>query len=481
MVTRIGWVVVVMVGCSGPGGSTDAAVPASNTADAAETQNGSDAGSLPDAAVILDAGDLRDAALPDAAILCGANPCLRAGEACTDSAQCQGDCVPALLGDMSQKVCVEPCLNQGQCDGVGLRLYCAPSSAGAAEGRCIPRSPAHCVACQTNADCGIFQEVCAELPDARGTACLVDCSISGAAACPDDYACVELNVNGTTRSLCRPVGDCLDNQGGFCDRYTTEPACDRSTDAGVCAGSRTCQPSGRFSACTAPEPNCLTSCSAQPEPGCQVAVCASALLGAAACGNCSNNCNTQTNPNTANAECNGGQCGWSCKGERYNVDGDFSDGCEDTDAPTGNHTQVTSLNVGVFDSCENAASMFSFGGVVISDEAVHENPVVASFDALMGYSPDWFRVQGLGNCPGVTCICSNDYDVTLTINGSDMPECYRLAFDDLLCDTDVTGTCTLTAGIGSYENAEVLYGRVEKTCSSAELSERVTYVVSGHL
>lgn len=468
-------------GTSGGDAGSTQLPDASVTTDAAVPMG--DAGTPPDAAVTTDAGP-PDAGSPDAAVaMCGSAPCKRAGESCVNDDECLGECIAALLGDISHKVCAEACLSQGQCDGVGLRLYCAPDAVGSSTGKCVPRSPAHCAACVLDSDCGVMNEVCVQLTDGRAKSCLVDCSISGAAACPDDYACTQVPVGNGMRSLCRPVGDCLDSQGGFCDRYTASEPCERGGVDGTCTGTRTCQPSGRFSSCNASEPECLATCASMPATGCTVDPCASAITQVTSCGSCSNNCAAQTNTTTTNAFCSATDphCQYSCKGEHYDVDLDFSDGCEVSDTGAANHTQVTATQAGVFDSCVNADATFTFAGVLVSDDTLHENPVVPSFDVVMGYAPDWFKVQGNGNCPGLTCVCSNDISVTLTMANTVAPDCYRLFFHNFTCDTDATGTCTITSGVSSYTSGEVLYGHVDKICSSAELVERATYTVSGHL
>ena len=197
--------------------------------------------------------------------------CMAAGKPCTADAECASLlCKPVLLGSTDNKVCVVPCTQQSECDVFGEKLFCEPVTALSSHGYCVPQSPAHCLSCSTDADCGSLGEACLQAPGDQTKACHVDCSIAGAAACPSDYSCVDLQVNGAARKMCRPnVPFCLDANGGFCDRVTAPQACIRTNSVGMCVGQRTCLAGPeRFTACNALAPACKQTCSTQNQAGC---------------------------------------------------------------------------------------------------------------------------------------------------------------------------------------------------------------------
>lgn len=412
-------------------------------------------------------------------------PCIGAGLACTSDDDCESKlCKAVLLGNADQKVCVAPCTQQSDCVQLGTGLFCEPVSALSSSGYCVPRSPAHCLSCASDGDCGVLSEVCTQASGDQVKACHVDCSIAGAAACPSDYQCVSLQVGGVARMLCRPnVPFCLDANGGFCDRVTAPQACIRTNSAGMCVGQRTCL-SGpeRFTACNALAPACKATCSAQNQAGCDEQYCPDAANLPTSCGTCDNDCTTKTVTTTANAKCEGmpAACAFSCKGERYNVDKSFANGCEVVDSPVGNHTEATATAGPTYNSCTDGDSTFQFSGTIVSDSAVHENASVPGFNVGTGSAPDWMSVRGMGQG-----ICQNNFDVTLTVSGSSSPSCYKLTFitDNLSesCTTNVAGACTVSSGMSSYSDGALMHAVVEKTCSSAALVEKVTYTVGGHL
>src|SRR5262249_7892845 len=158
---------------------------------------------------------------------------------------------------------------------------------------CVPRSPAHCLSCDDASDCGSLSEVCFQAQGDVAKACHIDCSIAGAAACPDDYTCLDQVVDGKPRKLCRPKTSprCLDAQGGFCDRSPPSLPCKRTSTDGACTGQRVCLPSSkRYDKCSAPVPACKKDCSAKDPAGCITNYCGGVASGPDNCGMCGNVC-----------------------------------------------------------------------------------------------------------------------------------------------------------------------------------------------
>jgi hypothetical protein len=376
---------------------------------------------------------------------------------------------------------VTPCIQQSDCGagGAGATFFCEPVTAGSTSGYCIPHSPAHCLSCTQDSDCGSLSEVCFQAPGDNEKACNIDCSIAGAAACPSDYTCTPETVNGVARQLCRPniVPTCLDANGGFCDRLNAPQPCIRTNAAGNCIGQRTCI-SGvdRFSDCGAEAPQCLADCSDQAPAGCTETYCPSATDTPTSCGTCGNVC-PGNGLSTDNVTCaNGTTCTFSCQGENYDVDGNAANGCEVPDAPVGNHTKSTAADEGQVSDCD---SPFTFGGTLVSDARVHENPAVVGFDTPSGSAPDWYQVEGVGHT-----FCQNDIVVTLQVNGSKSPTCYSFQVisdkNDYTCQANASGTCGFNDSGGQYSDNTELYFEVFKTCSTS-VTESVTYTISGHL
>ena len=82
------------------------------------------------------------------------------------------------------------------------------------------------------------------------------------------------------------------------------------------------------------------------------------------------------------------------KGENYNVDKAFPNGCEIADSPLGNHAEAQATAGPDFSSCGDGESVFNLGGIIPSDQASHENPVVSGFVAATGSAPDWISIGG---------------------------------------------------------------------------------------
>jgi hypothetical protein len=383
----------------------------------------------------------------------------------------------------ASSVCVAPCTMQSDC-GADAGLFCEPIQAGSASGYCIPHSPSHCLSCTADSDCGSLSEVCFQAPGDINAACHIDCSIAGAAACPEDYQCTDETVNGEPRKLCRPklIPTCLDAIGGYCDRLSIPQACVRVNDAGTCIGQRTCMTvTKRFDKCGASAPQCKTDCTAQDPAGCMESYCSSATNQASNCGGCGKSCPGLSQP-FDNVSCqNGSTCTFSCQGEHYDVDGNPGNGCEVQDSPLGNHTQKTALDLGS-KPCTDGSSNPNIAQPtidphIVSDARVHESPAVDGFDATTGATQDWYHLYETGGA------CYDDIDINLVVTGSKSPTCYKLTIitnkKTFSASADGTGLANVNAGSGSYSDNSDIWIVVEKTCGT-NVSEDVLYSVTGH-
>jgi hypothetical protein len=400
------------------------------------------------------------------------------GSTCATGTDCaSGFCIPVVPG--ASPVCVTSCTKQSDC-AAATGYFCDPLVAGSAEGYCVAHSPEHCASCAHDADCGALSESCFLAPGDSALACHVDCSISGADACPSDYTCTSETVKGVARKLCRPtlVPDCADAQGGFCDVVTTPQACGRANTNGACTGQRACDLTQRFEACPAPVPQCKTDCSVQEPTGCTTAFCAAATTTPTNCGACGTVCPGYMQASD-NVTCQSGStCTFSCQGENYDVDNAAVDGCEVNDAPTGNHTMSTPVNLGS-QSCDDGFAITGASGTLPSDKRVHATASVVGFDAASGSAPDWFEITGTGGT-----FCSNDIVVTLTVTGSAAPTCYKLTVitdkNTYSAQTDATGTAKITHSTDQYSDNTVISFEVQKTCSTSVI-ENVSYAITGNL
>ena len=153
-----------------------------------------------------------------------------AGSACVEAAECaSGNCV-AWFRDAGS-VCGRACFDQSGC--AELPGYtCIPGQDGS--GVCVPKSPAHCLPCDFDVNCGTLSEACVLAPGDTVMTCRVDCSLAGADACPADYTCTETRFNNQQRFFCAPpAGKCDTARAGFCDRFAVPQPCGSANDAGT--------------------------------------------------------------------------------------------------------------------------------------------------------------------------------------------------------------------------------------------------------
>lgn len=409
----------------------------------------------------------------------GGKPGLGVGSSCNLDVDCaSGLCKPVLLNS-GEAVCVIPCTQQSDC-GISANLFCDPITAGSVNGYCVPHSPAHCLSCSADADCGSLSEACFLAPGDKDKACHVDCAISGETACPAEYTCTDEMVNGQARKLCRPnVPTCLDAVGGFCDRIQIPQPCTRANATGSCLGQRDCLPgTKRFDTCNAAAPQCKADCSLQDPPSCTLSYCPGATTGPGNCGMCGKLCPGYLKQND-NVACNGGAtCAFSCQGENFDVDNDPNNGCEIVDAPIGNHTQNSASAVGSI-SCNDGNGMtVQIAGKLVSDKRVHEMPAVNGFDAASGSAPDWYNIFATGG------VCTDDITLTFSVQGSASPTCYKMLIvssnGNYTCQAGANGSCAVSKGSGSYQDDTTLLIEIQKTCNTNTL-ESVNYTIVGHL
>lgn len=407
------------------------------------------------------------------------------GAECNADADCDSQlCKPVVIG--VGPVCVTPCTQQSDC-GASTNYFCEATTPGSTDGYCIPHSPAHCLSCAGNTDCGSLSETCFQAPGDINKACHVDCAIAGDAACPQDYSCTDQTVNGEARKLCRPkiIPTCLDAIGGFCDRLQLPQACLRQNSAGTCLGERSCLPGvKRFDKCSALAPQCKTDCSMQDPAGCMESFCPGATNNATNCGSCGNVCPGYMTASSDVSCQNGTTCTFTCQGEHYDADSSTTNGCESPDPTTGNHSVGSGVNLGNI-SCSDDPIVgapkqtvkVQNDAFMISDARVHV-PAISAFNGLTGSAPDWYHI----NATGGTCV--NDIQMTLQMTNSLYPSCYKMSIvtnnGTYTCQTGTNGACSISKGSGSYSDDTSIDIKIEKTCDVSKL-ESVAYTVIGHL
>lgn len=176
--------------------------------------------------------------------------------------------------------------------------------------------------------------------------------------------------------------------------------------------------------------------------------------------------------------CESMTCVFRCAGENYDVDGDIGTGCEQSDAPTGNHSSGGAVDLGSM-PCNDGSSNPNISGVMVSDAREH-SPAILGFNATTGSAPDYYTIYADGGT-----LCQNDINISLVVSGSSSPTCYKLTADTskgpYTCQTSSGGSCSISKGSGSYNDNTTILIKVEKTCPASSVRERVTYTVTGHL
>lgn len=208
--------------------------------------------------------------------------------------------------------------------------------------------------------------------------------------------------------------------------------------------------------------------------------CETSVTTADRCGSCSNVC-PGFGQATANVTCVDpptSACGFTCKGENYDVNNNPADGCERFDGTPPNHTQGTAASRGS-KPCDDAGSADNFSQVMMSDARVHTNPAITGFNSVTGAAPDWWSVNATGGT-----FCTNDFQVNFNTGGGGAAFCYTVTIITNLmtrsCSATGSGGCSISSGSGSYSDGTIIFFKIEKTCSSAT-REAVNYSVNYHL
>jgi hypothetical protein len=405
------------------------------------------------------------------------------GTNCAQDTDCQSMLCKDVVKGGPSKVCVASCTSQTDCANL-LNAFCEPITAGSPMGYCVPRSPMHCASCRQDSDCGSLAERCIQAPGDIAPACHIDCALAGAAACPSDYSCTAVPDGAMNRMLCTPTfGTCLDSLGGWCDRVGLPQPCARVNSAGTCVGERNClMPAERYDKCGATSPQFLMTCADMNPAGCTEMYAPGAISTPQNCGACGNVCpgtglandDTQClNPATK-------QCGLTCRGENYDVNGNPADGCEVLDADAAGHNTGAAGNLGAKDC--SSGTFQTFNGHIDSDARVHANPAVTAFNGTVGSAPDYWVVDATGGL-----FCENDYGGTFTTSGGGATPCYQLqVMTDKMKNITITNTGSQSQGFSSpdsccdYSDNTNIYFVVTKTCS-LPVQESVSYSINYHL
>ncbi len=399
------------------------------------------------------------------------------GDNCAADDECaSGLCRP--LGDGGQKICVTACKAQADCPG---GTFCSPSTVGSPTGYCIANSPFHCSSCKTDKQCGNLTERCLLSPGDIEAACHIDCALAGPDACPTDYECDTVQDGAQMRRLCLPqIRVCLDALGGFCDRNSLPQTCDRTNASGSCVGQRTCINNKRYDKCAAQAPQFKMSCATMDPAGCMLTYAPGVTATADNCGVCGNACPGLglATDDVACTDPGKKQCGLTCRGENYDVDGNPANGCEQAHTTPPGHTQPTAADRG-HKPCTDGASTDDYGNKLFSDARVHTNPGVASFNGTIGSAPDYWSVEADGGF-----FCVDDYSVTFTTSGGGDTTCYRCTIitnnrtDSVIVNGH--GSASMSSGSGSYSDGTTIYFKIEKFCN-LPVQESVAYSVHYHL
>jgi Protein of unknown function (DUF1565)/Putative metal-binding motif len=164
------------------------------------------------------------------------------GWPCATDADCRrGPCLPP--GPGNGRVCSTDCSGDaGFACGGGWQCKANLAAHGF---DCVPPMRALCLPCARDSDCNALGDLCLSLGGASG--CGQDCARAG---CPQGYSCRSLALDAGVARQCIPdTGTCA------CSAASAglQRACKNANSIGTCFGVETCQPSGVFSGCDAPD------------------------------------------------------------------------------------------------------------------------------------------------------------------------------------------------------------------------------------
>jgi hypothetical protein len=185
----------------------------------------------------------------------------------------------------------------------------------------------------------------------------------------------------------------------------------------------------------------------------------------------------------------------TCQGEHWDIDQGLANGCEQTEAITGNHRQYSTYNLGNTDDCDDDDHRLTRASSIFTDSRVHTNPTVAGFDSVAGGASDWYQAN-----MSDSSFCVEHYELTLTATGGALnpSDCYKVTVswvftgsdasgsgsesavfsgtDSVFLDGDLAATHTM---FGSNDDSATVKIRVEPICAPPR-NERVDYTIDLH-
>jgi hypothetical protein len=250
------------------------------------------------------------------------------GSACTSNEECDGGwCISTGQG----RVCTEPCLDA--CP-LGWECRVLANTGGDAVSLCIPPQEVLCAPCRADSDCGGVSNLCLAQDD--GSFCGTSCEPQ-AGGCPTGFSCrPAAGAEGVFQ--CQPdlgiCGDCFDVDG---DLYGVGPGC-----LGLdCDDLNPTVYAGAPEICDGLDNNCNDEIDEDFD----------FTSNPLHCGGCNLAC---THPTVSAAGCIESTCRvGACQAGRYNLDGDFSNGCEYRCTPNPDSEGVEICN-GLDDDCDGA-------------------------------------------------------------------------------------------------------------------------------
>lgn len=178
---------------------------------------------------------------------------------------------------------------------------------------------------------------------------------------------------------------------------------------------------------------------------------------------------------TATATCANGTCALTCVGENYDVNGNPTDGCEQSSTFTA-HSQETAASLGSRSCLDTDRG--SFSGTIISDDRDHD-PAVPGYNPDTGAAPHWWKVFANDS----QFFCLNTVELSLTMTGGSNG-CYRVtAITDRTSQSAdvVDGTARISLGpSGQYSTKTNVFFSLEKTCGR-EVREAASFTANFNL
>ncbi|MCB9506287.1 MAG: hypothetical protein H6697_01320 [Myxococcales bacterium] len=361
------------------------------------------------------------------------------GAGCREDRDCDsGYCIDTREG----RVCTVPCTDTCPAEGWSCRRV----SDGGVDlvMICVPDETIVCEPCEADIECGGLDDLCLDYPDGRFCGQVCDAGSD----CPTGYVCDEVSTGGggLARQCVREFGicgDCLDFDG---DLYGEGPGClgldcDEASDATFDGAPELCDRADN-------------DCDAEVDEGFDFEG------DPANCGGCGVACR----PPRGVGACEAGACVVaSCAEGRYDVNGDYEDGCEYACTPNAASAGAELCN-SVDDDCDgdvdegfdlsadtsncgrcglacnlaNASSLCMEGACVVDDCA-------GSFADCNGLDVDGCEVDTLSdrfNCGDCTQFCELSNAASICTAGECAISRCTAGWDD--CDLDPANGCEVS-------------------------------------